>query len=232
MAFADSSSELGLQELPGIVQASDADARKKAVRPREAYGPESPSAGTSFYVTVTLTVIEWTTLPEVPVIVTVYVFAGVGGFPVVPEQPATTIRSAAALASPRRVRTCRVTGKVKSSIRARISRTTWCSETGGVFLAGGGAIRPCVAMVTFPVPGAVTGLDGPVQLPCGMVPEQEIVTAPVNPPRPVTVTGIVPMLPAATEMGWALMVKSHAVPLRLTVCVVGIALSVMVRIAA
>lgn len=124
-------------------------------------------------------------------------------------------------------------GKVNNSIKARTARTICCGETGGILLLlVGGATNALVVMVTFPVPGAVTGDEGPVQPPETIVAAHVIVTAPVNPPTPVTVTGIVPEAPGVTEMAEALIVKSQAVPLRLTVCVVGDALSVTVRTAA
>ena len=40
-------------------------------------------------------------------------------------------------------------------------------ETGG-FLVDIGGTNDCVVMVTFPDPGAVMGLDGELQVPCGI----------------------------------------------------------------
>jgi hypothetical protein len=105
---------------------------------------------------------------------------------------------------------------------------------GGVFLEAGGTIEPCVAMVTVPVASAavaVTGVDGAVQLPCGIEPVQESVTAPVNPPRPVTVTVMLPLLPCLTVIGLALIVKSHAVPVKVTACGLPLALSAIESVA-
>lgn len=70
-----------------------------------------------------------------------------------------------------------------------------------------------------------------MQVPCGIEPVQESVTAPVKPPRPVTVTLIVPLLPCFTVIGDAAMEKSHAVPLSVTVCGLPDALSAIVSVA-
>ena len=88
-----------------------------------------------------------------------------------------------------------------------------------------------VIIVMLPVPGAVTADAGAVQLPCGIEAVQESVTAPVKPPTPETVTAIMPLVPRVTEIGCALMVKSHAVPLTVTVCGLPSALSAMESVA-
>jgi hypothetical protein len=69
-----------------------------------------------------------------------------------------------------------VTGKVKSSMSAKITSDSCCRDIGGSFMALGGATRLCVVTVTFPVPGAVTALAGPTQLPWGIDPEHAMVT--------------------------------------------------------
>jgi len=121
---------------------------------------------------------------------------------------------------------------VNSNISAKAANATCCIETGGLLVDAGGATNDCVAKVTFPVPGAVTALAGAVQLPCGTSAEQERVTPPVKPPRPVTVTAIVAVEPGVTVAGCALRVKSQAVPAKVTVCGLPVALSAMLRAAA
>ena len=126
------------------------------------------------------------------------------------------------------------TGNIRSRISARATSNTCGVEIGGVFLEAGGAIEPWVVMATVPVaPEAVarTGEDWGVQVPCTIVALQESVTAPVNPPRPVTVTVMFPLLPCANVSVLALMVKSHAVPLNVTVCGLPLALSAIVSVA-
>ena len=71
---------------------------------------------------------------------------------------------------------------------------------------------------------AFTGA-GAVQLPCAIVVAQVSVTVAVNPPRPVTVTAMDPFVPRVTVIGCALIVKSHAVPVSVTVCGLPAALS-------
>ena len=83
-----------------------------------------------------------------------------------------------------------------------------------------------------PVPGAVTALEGAEQLPPGIEAEQVSVAPPVKPPTPVTVTAIVPEAPGLRVTGNPLSVKSHAVPVKGTVCGLPAALSVMVNVAA
>src|SRR5271166_4513494 len=100
---------------------------------------------------------------------------------------------------------------------------------GGFRVDAGGTSDPCVTMVRLPVPGAVTALEGAVQLPCGIVAEQESVTPPVKPPTAPTVTAIVPEEPAVKVIDCALTVKSQAVPLKVTVCGLPVALSAMLR---
>jgi len=178
---------------------------------------------------VTFTVIECVTLPEVPVIVTGYVPAAVGG---ALEHPAATIRSAAAPASPSRARNRRTTGKVNSNSSAKAARATCCIEIGGLLVDVGRVTKACVVTVTFPIPGAVTALDGAMQLPCGIVAEQESVTAPVKPPSPPTVTAIVAVEPGVTVTGCALRLKSQAVPAKVTVWGLPVTLSEMLRTAA
>ena len=148
------------------------------------------------------------------------------------EQPAATISSAAAPASPSRVRNLRATGSVNSAIRAKAASAICCIEIGGLRSDVGGTSSPFVTIVTFPVPGAVTALEGAEQLPAGIDAEQVSVTAPVKPPTPVTVTAIVPEAPGLTVTGKPLSVKSHAVPVKGTVCGLPAALSVMVNVAA
>jgi hypothetical protein len=174
--------------------------------------------------------VEWLTAPEVPVMVTESVPACVGGWL---EQPATTTNSAAAPAKPSRVRKRGVTGSISSRIAARATSNTCGVEMGGVFLEAGGT-EPCVVIVTVPVAPpavAITGEDCGAQLPCGMEALQDSVTAPVKPPRPVTVTVMLPLVPGCTVIALALMVKSHAVPLSVTVWGLPEALSATVSVA-
>ena len=150
------------------------------------------------------------------------------------EQPATITSSAAAPASPILVRNRPATGNVSSINSASRNTPNCCVETGGVFLEAGGSTRLCVVTVTVPVaPDAVafTAVPGAVHPPCGIADVQESVTAPVNPPTPVTVTVIVPLLPAVTVGDDALSVKSHAVPLTASVCGLPVALSAMESVA-
>jgi len=87
-------------------------------------------------------------------------------------------------------------------------------------------------MVTFPDPGAVTALDGALQVPCGIVPEHESVTAPVKPPTLPTATAIVAFDPAVNVTDCAVTVKSHAVAVMAAVCGLPVTLSAMLRTAA
>jgi hypothetical protein len=162
--------------------------------------------------------------------VTLSVPAGVGrGF----EHPATTTKSAAAPARPNRVRNRRAAGKVRSSIIASSTSSICCLEIGGVLLDAGGGIAPRVMIVTFAtVPAALAFTDaGAVQLPCEIVALHESVTLPVKPPTPVTVTGTDPFVPRVTVIDCALIVKSHAVPVSVTVCGLPAALSGMESVA-
>ena len=177
---------------------------------------------------MTFTVIVCVTLPDVPVMVTGYVFAGVAG---VLEQPAATINNAAAPANPRRVRNRSASGKVNRNSRANPPKSTWYMVMGGFFVDAGGTTKPCVAIVTLPVPGAVTGLEGALHDPCGIDPVQESVTAPVKPPTLPTATAIVPLAPGFTVTACALSVKSQAVPVKATACGLPAALSAMERLA-
>ncbi len=67
---------------------------------------------------------------------------------------------------------------------------------------------------------------GATQLPCGIVPEQVRVTAPVKPPRAPIVTVTLPVVPGVmgTVVG-AVTVKSQPVPLKANVCGLPVALS-------
>lgn len=156
--------------------------------------------------------------------VTLSVPAGVGrGF----EHPATTTSSAAAPARLNRVRNRRATGNVRSSIMAIRTSSICCLETGGVLLDAGVGVAARVMIVTLamvPAALAFTGA-GAVQLPSAMVAVHESVTLPVNPPTPVTVTGIDPFVPRVTVIDCALIAKSHAVPVNVTVCGLPAALS-------
>lgn len=116
------------------------------------------------------------------------------------EHPATTISKAAAPAKPSRVRKRLANGRETRSSRAKAARTIWRGETGGRVLEGGGTTKLCVAIVTFPVPGAVTG-PGAVQEPWGIDPLQDKLTEPVNPPTPATATAMVPVEPGLTVTG-------------------------------
>jgi hypothetical protein len=87
---------------------------------------------------------------------------------------------------------------------------TCCIETGGFLVDIGGTKDDCVVIVTFPDPGAVTGLDGALQVPCGIVPEHESVTAPVKPPTLPTATAIVAFDPGVNVTGCGLPVTLSA----------------------
>ena len=79
---------------------------------------------------------EWLTLPEVPVMVTVYVPLGVGS---ALEQPATITNRAAAPARPTLVRNRWAMGNVNSISIVSRNIPNCCGEIGGAFLEAGGS---------------------------------------------------------------------------------------------
>lgn len=104
-----------------------------------------------------MVVVEWLTVPDVPVMVTESVPVGVGN-PF--EQPATTTSRAAAPAKPMRVRKRGATGNISSSSAAKATSNTCGVDIGGVFLEAGGTFELWVVTVTVPVAPAAVAVTG------------------------------------------------------------------------
>src|SRR5580658_1249231 len=158
------------------------------------------------------------TPPEEGVIMMVEVL-GAGG---PPEQPAASTNTSIAPAIPIRVRNRRTEGIINSRAIASIMKITCRSNAdGGAFMDRGGTAKDAAVRVPFAVvPGAGAALMfGTMHEVINALPGVQVkATAPVNPPKPVTVTATGPDMPLATVTDEAAVTeKSHAVPLSGTV---------------
>lgn len=156
------------------------------------------------------------TVPEVPVIVSVVDFDFT-----LPEQPATTAKTSIAAARPRRVRARRVIGITNRSIIAIAAKTICLMEKGGIEfgeVTGTTLLAPVTVTVTLPPGLAEDGLTAQVaMLVWALV--HDTATEPVNPPRPLTATGNVAVLPRITPwLAGAVRLKSQTVPETLMDC--------------
>src|SRR5260370_24077594 len=179
---------------------------------------------------------------EVPVIVSVAgPFVVPGALP--PPHPASTSKSTIALTTPNRMRVCCVLASKNMSSIASRTGTSCRIETGVVGILVGGTMSAVVASDTCAVCAdvpfaAATDVGVTVQVERFGAPPQVNATAPVNPFMGVMVTLKLSVLPAVTlcVVVGPVSPKSGGgfvpVPVSPTVCVGGVALSVMVKVPA
>jgi hypothetical protein len=142
--------------------------------------------------------------------------------PADPLQPATSTNTIIAPAIPRRVRNRRASGSMNSRAIAIMMKST-CRRNadGGTFMDCGGTMKDAAVMEPFtvvPGAGAALAVGTEHEVINAPVPGAQVeATAPVNPPKPVTTTGNMPVAPRATLMAAADTEKSHAGPLSGTV---------------
>ncbi len=148
-----------------------------------------------------------------------------------PLQPARSTNTIMAPNIPRRVRNRGASGSMNSRPIASMMKSTCRSNAdGGAFKDCGGTINADAVMEPLTmVPGAGAALAFGTEHEVSNIPGLQVkATAPVKPPKPVTTTGNEPVAPLATLVAAAEAEKSQAVPVRVTVCGLALALSVIV----
>src|SRR5271170_3533466 len=125
--------------------------------------------------------------------------------PAGPLQPATSTNTSMAPSIPRRVRNRRASGSMKSMAIASMMKATCRSNAdGGTFMDCGGTMKDAAVMeplTVVPGAGAALVVGTAHEVISAPVPGAHVeATAPVNPPKPVTTTGNMPVAPRATLM--------------------------------